>query len=354
MGVEPGRSLIVGCGGIGGVLGATLLGAGVPVYIATTNSRVRDEWTSTGPRLNGRPVGRALPLDAVRGTPTDFEHEFSNIFIAVQPSEIELVTKQSEQVLSPDGRIVCLSNGLCEEHMGALVDPHLIVGAVVSWGARMKSPGHYTRTSEGGFRLGKLTSGDDPRLGEIETLLSNVGPVRRTDNLRGARFAKLTINCAVTALGTIGGQTLGQLLVRAKPRSLALSLMKECAQVAAACDVVMEPVTKVDLGKLASEQGAKRVARVAQHALLLLAGTKYRRLRSSMLAAIERGRAPSIDYINGEVVRLGQLHGVPTPFNRAATRVVWEIYRRELEPGKDALQRVSDLAKSEFREQVLA
>lgn len=290
----------------------------------------------------------------MRSLPTDFDQDFQTIFLAVQPPQIELVTRQVRDKLSEGGRVVCLSNGLCEEFMASLIDPELIVGAVVSWGARMKTPGHYTRTSAGGFRLGKLTESDDPRLDDIEALLCLVGPVRRTHNLKGARFAKLTINCAVTALGTIGGKTLGELLVRTRPRGLALSLMRECAEVALAAGVTMEPVTKVDLAKLAGPDRNRKISKVAQHALLLLAGTRYRKLRSSMLAAMERGREPAINYINGEVVRLGTKHGVKTPYNEAAVHVVWQIFRGEMKAGPEALARVEQLAKSQETSTVLA
>lgn len=37
--------------------------------------------------------------------------------------------------------------------------------------------------------------------------------------------------------------------------------------------------------------------------------------RSSMLQDVEAGRRTEIDYLNGAVVRMGQLHGIPTPFN---------------------------------------
>lgn len=351
---DQSRILIVGCGGIGGVLGATLHRAGVPICIATTNESVREVWTTSGPFLGKSRAERPLSPADVRAAPTDFPSRFHTIFLAVQPPQLELVTRQIASSLSPNGRVVCLSNGLCEESMAKWIDPECIVGAVVAWGARMKAPGHYTRTSKGGFLLGKLASPEDPRLDDIETLLRHVGPVKRTSNLRGARFAKLTINCAVTALGTIGGKTLGELLLRMRARRLALALMRECAEVALAAGVVMEPVTKVDLGKLAGGGTRKAFARVAQHALLLLAGTRYRKLRSSMLAAMERGREPAIDYINGEVVRLGRLHGVPTPYNEAAATVVWEIFRGHLPAGLLALARMEQLAESRVKAAALA
>ncbi len=52
---------------------------------------------------------------------------------------------------------------------------------------------------------------------------------------------------------------------------------------------------------------------------------KYRRLRSSMLIALERGRTPEIDFLNGEVVRQGARLGVPTPVNACLQRAVLDV-----------------------------
>jgi 2-dehydropantoate 2-reductase len=339
--------VIIGCGGIGGVLGATLHRAGVPICIVTPNEAVRDVWTLTGPILAGRAVGGPLPPDRVKNCVRDFPQQFRFAFVAVQPDQIESVTKDLLASLQNEGRVIVLSNGMCEELMAPSLGEERVVGAVVGWGARMKAPGRYTRTSTGGFKLGKLSGSPDQNLGDIAELLAHVGPVEMTENLRGARFSKLTINCAVTALGTVGGATLGHLLVRARPRQLALNLMREATEVAAAEGVALEPVTKIDLAQLAGRKHSGwGLHLVKKHAFLLAVGARYRKLRSSMLAAIERGREPAIDYINGEIVARGKRCGIHTPYNAAATQVIWEIYRGTLAPGSRALRRVNELAQN--------
>jgi ketopantoate reductase len=49
---------------------------------------------------------------------------------------------------------------------------------------------------------------------------------------------------------------------------------------------------------------------------------------------VERG-LPTVetDFLNGEVVRLGRLHGVPTPVNAAVQARMREITTRSLPPG---------------------
>ena len=66
-----------------------------------------------------------------------------------------------------------------------------------------------------------------------------------------------------------------------------------------------------------------------QHLMLLLVGMKYRRLRSSMLRAIERGRKPAVDFLNGEIVERGKTHHIETPHNAAIQDMVLRIAQKE-------------------------
>ena len=64
---------------------------------------------------------------------------------------------------------------------------------------------------------------------------------------------------------------------------------------------------------------------LARHAIMCLVGLKFRRLKSSMLQSLERGRRTEIDYLNGYVVEQGRENGVPVPVNAALTALVREI-----------------------------
>ncbi len=44
--------------------------------------------------------------------------------------------------------------------------------------------------------------------------------------------------------------------------------------------------------------------------------------RSSMWEDLERRRSTEIEYLNGEIIRLGEKHGVPTPVNRKIRELV--------------------------------
>jgi 2-dehydropantoate 2-reductase len=249
--------------------------------------------------------------------------------------------------LKSGGRMVCFQNGLCEERIGGLVGEGRVLGAVVAWGASMVEPGVYDRTSAGGFALGRLDGTSEPAIDELGRLLEAVGPVTMTSNLRGARWSKLAINCAVSTLGTIGGDRLGALMRYRYVRRLALEVMTEVVAVARAERVRLEKVSgTIDLDWIALTESEAAAggspSLVAKHGLMLAVGARYRRLRSSMLAAIERGRPPAVDFLNGEVVERAKPHGIATPANSTARDLVWAIARGEVKPGHDTLRSLYD------------
>ena len=80
-------------------------------------------------------------------------------------------------------------------------------------------------------------------------------------------------------------------------------------------------------------------------ALLEAVGLRYRRLRSSMLSAIERGRVPAIDFLNGEVVTHGARHGLSVPVNAAVVEMVRALARGEERPSRALLDRLYEATR---------
>ena len=159
--------------------------------------------------------------------------------------------------------------------------------------------------------------------------------------------AKMLVFGDGRTLGTIGGDRLGVLMRQRHVRRLALEVMTEVVQVALAEGVKLEKVSgTLDLEWIALTE-AERVAAgspglLAKHTLLLAVGARYRRMRSSMLSAIERGRKPSVDFLNGEVVSLADKHGIRVPVNSLIQRTIHRIAAGELRPSLDLVRRIYD------------
>jgi len=343
------RLLVVGCGGIGGVIAATLAERGVPVACVARGP------IAEAIRMRGFDLRDEAGRRFVRG-PVEIHEEqppgpWDFVLLAVPPDRLEEAALPALPTLAPDGALVCLQNGLAEERLLPLAGADRVLGAVIAWGASAPEPGVYERTSAGGFTVGRLDGGSDPRLERLAEVLEHVGPVRHSANLRGARWSKLAINCAVSSLGVIGGDRLGALLRLRFVRRLALEVMSEAVAVAEAEGVRLERLAgTIDLQWIALTREERAAAAgtpslLAKHGVLLAVGARYRRLRSSMLAALERGRVPPVDFLNGELVARARRHGIAVPVNEAIVETIHAIARREARPGRETLERLFEATR---------
>jgi 2-dehydropantoate 2-reductase len=351
------RVLVVGAGGIGGITAGSLAEAGADVTVVSTNAAIREAIAEHGVRIRDAGEERRIYAKVVAAPEPGARYDV--IVLATQPPQVEAAAATALPHLADDGDLLVLQNGLCEERIEALLARdgarrgRGVVGAIVAWGASMLEPGIYDRTAAGGFTLGRFDEPrrvadggtTDPRLQQIAALLESVGATTITDNLRGARWSKLAINCAISSIQTIGGDRLGPLVAVRRYRRLAIDLMTETVEVARAEHVRLEKVSgTLDLEWMALTE-AEKVARgsaglAAKHALLYAVGLRYRRMRSSMLAAIERGRVPAVDFLNGEVVSRADRFGIAAPVNRRARELVWSIARGETASSRPLLDQL--------------
>jgi len=328
------RVLVIGCGGLGGVIAGHLARQGlVDLTVLSTNRDVRDAIARSGLSVCDGPRRFTVRVRIAEAL-TAAEPSFDLVVLATPPTAVEVAIREAAPWLAPDGRVVCVQNGLCEERVGRVVGVERVVGAVVFFGASMTEPGVAERTSRGGLALGKLIAAPDPTLATLVDLFGVLGHVRITTNLSGMRWTKLAVNCAMSTFGTIGGEPVGVLMKRHDARQLGIEVISEAVRVARAEGVRLErPGGALDLGWLVIDPRAPSsrwsTATLARHLLVRAAVTPYRRLRSSMLAAIERGREPAVEFLNGEIVQRAARHGVPVPMNVAARDAVWAIARGE-------------------------
>jgi 2-dehydropantoate 2-reductase len=341
------RFLVMGCGAIGGTLAATLAEIGHDVTAVTTNEGIHAAIVDRGLKMVGEGAPRHVRARVSLGVPTVAAGEtYDYVLLATQPPQVEEAARMAAPLLSENGAMICLQNGLCEERIAKIIGDDRVIGGVVAWGATMPEPGLYERTAAGGFTLGRL---DGRALGASHDALARaleaVGPVEATDNLRGKRWSKLAINCAISSLGTIGGDRLGALMPHRFVRRLALEIMTEVTQVARKENVRLEKVSgTIDLSWIALDENERAASGspslVAKHGLLLAVGFRYRRMRSSMLSAIERGRTPAVEFLNGEVVDRARLHKIPVAVNERIRDTVWDIAKGKSKPGVALLREV--------------
>ncbi|HTR63997.1 MAG TPA: 2-dehydropantoate 2-reductase [Candidatus Binataceae bacterium] len=328
------RIAVLGCGAIGGTIAGCLTRAGHDVTPIVGNPRIESALRGNGYTLrdlDGNVAKVPVSCPPVK-TPAEAAGIFDILVTATPSTALETGLRDMIPFLAETGRVVTCQNGLPEDRAVGEVG-NRVIGCVVGWGATMSEPGVYQRTSGGRFQIGRANA-SCPAADDLAPLLQSVAPVEVVNDLSGVRWSKLAINCVTSPFGAIGGAPLGALLMSPKVRRLALEVFAEVAAVARAEQVKLRPVAgTLDIGRVAIND-RERAARLSptlllKHVLLLIVGYRFRRMRSSMLYALERGRALEIDFLNGEIVRRGARHGVPTPVNSAIVACVRAIERKE-------------------------
>jgi 2-dehydropantoate 2-reductase len=322
---EGKKIVVVGVGGIGGILCARLLRLGADVTPVTGNAAISAALTQHGFRVIELD-GTHWRVPTARPPRTELGPDDGPYDLCLAATKITTLAAALADIvprLLLDAQVVCIQNGLPEEIAASVVGPERAVGCVVGWGGSMIEAGVYQRTSQGGLQL--------ERPGIAADILGHIEETQVTDSFAGTRWSKLAINCATSTLGAIGGARLGPLMRRRFVRRLVLEIWTEVAAVAKASGVRFAPVSgTLDIGRMALTDRERRAALGGpalawKHSILVGVGMKYRRMRSSMLYAIERGRTPEIDYLNGEIVRRGARYGVATPVNARLVDAVHDI-----------------------------
>ncbi|MDD2605209.1 MAG: 2-dehydropantoate 2-reductase, partial [Desulfobacteraceae bacterium] len=265
-----------------------------------------------------------IPVRVVKSA-VELDGPLDVAFVATKAAEASAAAESLLPLLKPDAALVSLQNGICEEALAEVVGPERVVGCVVGWGATFHGPGRMEVTSEGEFVVGRLDGSTDVRLEAVRDMLNAVAPTRISNNILGELYSKLIVNSCINSLGVIAGVPLGQLLAVKKIREVFIAIMTEAVAVADAMGLTVPPGGggKLDYHHFLAQTGWP--GNLRRHLMIRLIGFKYRRIRSSSLQSLERGRKTEVDFLNGYICRQGRRYQVPTPVNDAVVEMIHEI-----------------------------
>jgi 2-dehydropantoate 2-reductase len=315
---------VIGAGAIGGITAVNMERTGWSPVVVTKHQSTVEKAADPGIHIFGLCDETTVPVRAVARI-SDLDSPKDIVLLATKANDSPDAAKELLPFLHERSRIVSLQNGICEDSLAEIVGHERLMGCVTGWGATMHGPGELEMTSPGEFVIGRMDGGSDPVLPVVKEMLESTVPTRISQNIRGELYSKLIVNACINSLGAITGLKLGKLLALKKVRRIFLDLMREMMSVADAAGITVEPGGggKLDYYSFLAEKGP--ISELKRHVTIRAIGFKYRRIRSSSLQSLERGRKTEIDYLNGYVCRLGNESGVPTPLNRAVVSIVKEI-----------------------------
>jgi 2-dehydropantoate 2-reductase len=317
------KFLVVGAGAVGGITAALLKKNGTDVEIVCKYEDYASLISANGIEISGACGAFSVKIPAFASI-TQVKEEKDIVLLATKATDMIEAAKSIDRVLKKNGFLISMQNGMCEDDLADILGKNRIIGCVTGWGATMESMGKLIMTSKGDFILGYTDRVPDDFLFNIAAILSSVVPVKTTDNILGHLYSKLIINSCITSLGAICGLYLSKMLLIRKVRKIFIEIIKEAVEVAGSLNIKIE----VFGGKLDFEKflkGNDALSDFRRHLLLMVIGYKYRKLKSSNLQSLERGKPTEIDFLNGYIIKSANISNVSVPVNTVIVNMIHQI-----------------------------
>lgn len=286
---------VMGAGAVGCYYGAMLARAGHQVVLIGRPAHVRAV-RANGLRLETKAFDEPVRLEA--STEASAVQGAELVLFCVKSTDTEAAAAQIGPHLASGALVLTLQNGVDnDERVRAVLPSAEVAAAVVYVATEMAGAGHVKHHGRGELVI--APSRGSERV--AQQLIAAGVPTQIFDNVRGALWAKLVLNCAYNALSAVSQLPYGELVRGTGVAGVIRDVVAECLAVAQAEGIVVPGDTDAAVRGIAQSMPSQF---------------------SSTAQDLARGKRSEIDHLNGLVVRRGEALGVPTPANRVLFAMV--------------------------------
>ncbi len=308
------RYVIYGAGAIGGVMGARLHLSGQEVALIARGAHL-EALREDGLSFTSADGTQTLPIPAA-GSPAELDLTTEDVVILAMKSQDTVAALDALFAAAPPAiTVVCAQNGVVNERMALRRFPNVYGQLVILPGTHLE-PGSVIASASptyGILDLGRYPRGSDACAERIASDLTEAGfSAVASEDIMPWKYGKLLRNLANSTQAILGLEEKAEnLMARAHEEALACFAAAGIALVGD--DEFRERFQA--LNRIFSNSPAARAGNSSWQSLTRGSGT------------IEAA------YLNGEVVLLGRLHGVPTPVNALLQEVATEVAASGKGPG---------------------
>ena len=300
--------VVYGAGAIGSLVGARLHEAGVSVQLIGREAQVN------AIRANGLQVKGLQELHVVQlPATTSLDGPADIILLTVKSQDVQDACLGIAQKNS-DATVVTMQNGVRSDREAAdILGRGRIVGCVLNISATYLEPGVVEQNTREFFQVGAPFPEAAARVDSVVGLLSPALRAEIAPDIARARWTKLMANLN-NAIMAITGLPIGKALRHPGLARLSIATIREGVRTA-------------QLGGFGLDQSRRaRTFRLMSTLPMPLSYLTFRKRLAgnfpadstygpSTLQSLIRGSSSELDYLNGEIVKLGEQIGRPTPYN---------------------------------------
>ena len=300
--------VVYGAGAIGSLVGARLHEAGAEVRLIGRQAHV-DAIRANGLLIKGLEESRLVHLPAT----TILDGAADIILLTVKSQDVQDACR-TIAALHSDATVVTMQNGVRSDREAAdILGRGRIVGCVLNISATYLEPGVVEQNTRALFQVGAPFPESAARVDAVLALLSPVVKTEFVLDIARARWTKLMANLN-NAIMTITSLPIGKALRHPGLARLAIATIREGVRTA-------------QLGGFGLDQSRRaRTFRLMATLPMSLSYLLFRRRLAgnfptdstygpSTLQSLKRGSSSELDYLNGEIVTLGEQIGRRTPYN---------------------------------------
>lgn len=325
------RFVMLGAGAIGGVVGGQLARAGFDVLLVDPLREHVAAIERDGLRLRGVHGSHVVRVPAVTSGEAAGLRPGDVVVCSVKSYDTDAAMQGLRRATALEPPVFCAQNGVRNEAVAAryFQDVH---GVMVMIGAKRLVPGEVVQTSAGPLGVGRWPAGLSDVDREVAQAIGKTDLLAyTTDEIAVHKWNKMVVNLNNATFGLLGlsGQ---EGWADPEVRAWMADVYDEGVRVLRAAGVRFEGPPG-----LGSVETRIRDLRGAVPPMTVPAEEEPRH-RPSLWQDLHHGRGEvEADWFNGEIVRLGRAHGVPTPYSSLLLALITEMARARERPGKYAI-----------------
>ena len=282
------RIAVMGAGAVGCYYGGLLARAGHEVCLIG-RAQHTEALKRRGLLLDAQGVVESVAVKAA--TQAEGVHGAEWVLCCVKSTDTAAAAAAMAPHLAADATVISLQNGIDNPDLLRARLPQQVLPAAVYVATQMVGDGHVRH--RGG---GRLILGDTPKARQAAAMFTEAGvAVESSDNIMGALWTKLIINCAYNALSAITALPYAALSRQDGVMQTLRAVVDECLSVA-------KREGETPAGDVWA--GVERIPHLMPEQI------------SSTAQDLQRGRQTEIDYLNGSIVRRADALGIDVPTNR--------------------------------------
>lgn len=321
--------MIVGAGAVGSTVGGFLSRAGSSVVCVARAAYVDALRQGVVLSLDGSET--TVRSDAV-GSLRDLDPNSRDIVIITTKSQAtESVIDELAGVYENQIRVVCLQNGVRNEEIASRRFKNVYAG-LVFFSAVQLAPDSVSLPQGLTVAVGCYPGGIDDTARRLCDELTQAGfNASCSSHVMAMKWGKLVANLN-NATHAITGYWLERGMAEVEMRGLMLEVREEGLRVLDAAGIDVEP-PEGEPSPIRIREMTERL-KLPHDASRVVDVPESRRTYASMWQDLVLGRrSGEADFLNGEIVELGQRLAIPTPFNSALLEIVNGMFEKGLKPG---------------------